>query len=259
MKWLPDWRSAAGYPDPDLPNGTMSAYSWKWEFLRRNSEYQNDYRKFSTDSAAEFWLRKYQLPFPHDPANEVPPTFVRYRPFFKGPRRIDGFLLSEREALVYFDLEEREATIDSQWQSIRLHLIDWFTTSQYVVRKGPRGNVVEVGAEPTDPPHAPRHRKGPHALRHRKGYQWRPEQWLKYLRILDAHQCQAEDSEIFKVLYADVDVTLSKQQKRKLSEHKPSARKLLKRSLLERNLSKRVDDDWKAAIELRDVGYCRIW
>jgi len=45
----------------------------------------------------------------------------------------------------------------------------------------------------------------------------------------------------------------------KLSEHKPSARKLLKRSLLERNLSKRVDDNWKAAIELRDVGYCRIW
>ena len=79
------------------------------------------------------------------------------------------------------------------------------------------------------------------------------------MRILDAHQCQAEDSEIFKVLYADVDVTLSKQQKRKLSEHKPSARKLLKRSLLERNLSKRVDDNWKAAIELRDVGYCRIW
>ena len=43
LNWLPDWKKATSYPDPDPDNTPMK--QWAWEFLRRNSEYQADYQK----------------------------------------------------------------------------------------------------------------------------------------------------------------------------------------------------------------------
>lgn len=40
-EWLPEWRDAAQYPDPENTSYTQFA----WEFLRRNSEYQSDFEK----------------------------------------------------------------------------------------------------------------------------------------------------------------------------------------------------------------------
>ncbi|MFC1818428.1 transcriptional regulator domain-containing protein [Thermodesulfobacteriota bacterium] len=39
--WLPDWRDANAYPDPEA----NTARQWAWEFLRRNSKYQKDCEK----------------------------------------------------------------------------------------------------------------------------------------------------------------------------------------------------------------------
>jgi hypothetical protein len=39
--WLPDWRDASGYPDPE----STSRQQWAWEFLRRNSQYQSDWNQ----------------------------------------------------------------------------------------------------------------------------------------------------------------------------------------------------------------------
>ena len=39
--WLPNWRNGDEYPDP----ATTSAQQWAWEFLRRNHEYQADYKE----------------------------------------------------------------------------------------------------------------------------------------------------------------------------------------------------------------------
>ncbi|MCZ8124480.1 MAG: DUF6499 domain-containing protein [Magnetospirillum sp.] len=38
----PDWRIATNYPD--MKRGKVSPSVWAWEFLRRNVEYQSDYR-----------------------------------------------------------------------------------------------------------------------------------------------------------------------------------------------------------------------
>ncbi len=38
-EWLPDWRDPSLYPNPKVAPENQ----WQWEFLRRNSEYQNDY------------------------------------------------------------------------------------------------------------------------------------------------------------------------------------------------------------------------
>ncbi|MBU0908338.1 MAG: hypothetical protein KKA54_11165 [Proteobacteria bacterium] len=39
--WLPNWRNVAEYPDP----ASTTAQQWAWEFLRRNSDYQADYKE----------------------------------------------------------------------------------------------------------------------------------------------------------------------------------------------------------------------
>ncbi|MBF0383932.1 MAG: hypothetical protein HQL69_23190 [Magnetococcales bacterium] len=42
--WLPDWTDPEAYPDPKK----TSLQQWAWEFLRRNPEYQRDYKKSCT-------------------------------------------------------------------------------------------------------------------------------------------------------------------------------------------------------------------
>jgi len=42
--WLPDWRDRSQYPDPK----SASREQWAWEFLRRNKEYQEQWRNLST-------------------------------------------------------------------------------------------------------------------------------------------------------------------------------------------------------------------
>ncbi len=41
-EWLPNWKNANEYPDPD----TTYLKEWAWEFLRRNPEYQQDYSNY---------------------------------------------------------------------------------------------------------------------------------------------------------------------------------------------------------------------
>jgi len=39
--WLPDWRDSSQYPDPE----STSRKQWAWEFLRRNSSYQAEWKQ----------------------------------------------------------------------------------------------------------------------------------------------------------------------------------------------------------------------
>jgi hypothetical protein len=65
MPPVPDWRSAAAYAYLDGLNPAELA----WEFLRRNPDYQRDYRTAARDAAgkAEFpesLILRWGLPFP---------------------------------------------------------------------------------------------------------------------------------------------------------------------------------------------------
>lgn len=42
--WLPNWKDASAYPDPD----STTPDQWAWEFLRRNPEYQQDFSVLTT-------------------------------------------------------------------------------------------------------------------------------------------------------------------------------------------------------------------
>ena len=41
--WLPDWTDPSAYPEPD----NASLRQWAWEFLRRNPDYQEDFRRWA--------------------------------------------------------------------------------------------------------------------------------------------------------------------------------------------------------------------
>ena len=45
-----DWRKPSQYPDPEKTDGIQ----WMWQFLRRNSDYQNDYQVFMNTPAAKY-------------------------------------------------------------------------------------------------------------------------------------------------------------------------------------------------------------
>jgi hypothetical protein len=47
---LPDWRTGAGYPDPDKTSLAL----WAWEFLRRNPRYRADYVAYVQAKAGDF-------------------------------------------------------------------------------------------------------------------------------------------------------------------------------------------------------------
>jgi hypothetical protein len=210
--WLSDWRGVAGYPDPDSPRGTSSRHRWRWEFLRRDPAYQHAWAE-SRDRPARFWHERYWLRYwltdPVDPASP--------KAFFTTPRRY-WFIPARGEnqnqtahlevkqeiiqragtALVEFDLTR---PLQPQIESVGWHLQAW----------------VEE-----------RHRRG-------KGFQWRPKDWLRYLRLLDADASGAPKDEIVGVLYPT-----------------------LTNEFPERQQDTHLRDDRRAALNLRDGGYARF-
>lgn len=58
--WLPDWKDSDSYPQPD--NTSLNA--WAWEFLRRNPDYQQDYRSWKSLGIDEDFL-------PHQPGHSM--------------------------------------------------------------------------------------------------------------------------------------------------------------------------------------------
>lgn len=59
LSWLPNWEDVSQYPNPD----TSDSLQWAWEFLRRNSKYQED------------WIYELSLIVIHDTVSPDHPEF----------------------------------------------------------------------------------------------------------------------------------------------------------------------------------------
>src|SRR3954469_18574636 len=114
--WLPDWKNTASYPDPGLRGGTTAYWTWRWEFLRRNPEYQEDWNRFTnsemTKDERQLLTNRYCLNPLVDHATVKRPTFLRYSfsllaPRGEGDQRVE-ILLAEGKALLEFDPYEIE-------------------------------------------------------------------------------------------------------------------------------------------------------
>lgn len=179
--WLPNWRDAAGYPDPDAPPGTSARWRWRWEFLRRFREYQSNWIE-KADHPAEFWRERYGLRKPVDPASPhasfVSPVRYWIQPLEKGDRRLS---ITQREgtALVRFDLT---LPLEPQLEWAEFTLRAWTVDESDL--KDPQ---VEAGFLVIS--------------NRRKGYQWKPSHWLRYLRLLDADAIGTPIGEIGRILH----------------------------------------------------------
>ncbi|MEN8197814.1 MAG: DUF6499 domain-containing protein, partial [Pseudomonadota bacterium] len=68
---IPDWKDKDAYPAPD----ELSMDEWRWEFLRRNAQYREDFARsedsFTDESKARYFERVYKLAYPIDPQRSV--------------------------------------------------------------------------------------------------------------------------------------------------------------------------------------------
>lgn len=179
--WLPNWRDAAGYPDPDALPGTSARWRWRWEFLRRCREYQSDWTE-QADHPAEFWRERYGLTKPVDPASPeasfVSPIRYWLQPLERGDRRLS---ITQRAgtALVRFDLT---LPLQPQFESAAFALRAWSLDKSDLKRAKVEAGFLVISNR-------------------RKGYQWRPSHWVRYLRLLDADATGAPTDEIGRILH----------------------------------------------------------
>jgi hypothetical protein len=208
--WLPDWRNGAGYPDPEAPMATTSRHRWRWEFQRRDPVYQRDWAE-RTDRPTDFWRRRYGLRAPLDPRY---PTafFVTDRrwlivPPKKGDQKCE-VTIRQGTALVEFDLTR---PLRPQFKWAEFHLQAWVIDESDL-----RKSQIESGFS------VKRTRRG-------EGFQWRPKDWLRYLRLLDADASGASKDEIVGILYPKLTNKYPERtQDGHLTDDRQAARKLLR-------------------------------
>ena len=68
---IPDWKDKDAYPAPD----ELSMNEWRWESLRRNAQYREDFARsedsFTDESKDLYFERVYKLAAPEDPRHSV--------------------------------------------------------------------------------------------------------------------------------------------------------------------------------------------
>ena len=179
--WLPDWHDASGYPDPGAPKGTTTCHRWRWEFMRRSRQYQSDWAERAARSA-EFWRAQYRLMGPVDPessrASFIGPVRYWIQPLRKGDR--------------VFPIQQRAGTALIQ-VDLTLPLKPQFESAEFSLRPSTLDEADLKRAKVEG---------GFFVMSNRsKGYQWKPTNWLRYLRLLDADSTGAPTNEIGRILH----------------------------------------------------------
>jgi hypothetical protein len=178
--WRPDWRDRHSYPHP-----TESVTFWRWEFLRRDPEYQADYAASLPADAEKLASRhlfgeglreppaelteKYGLEFLPDPIRDLPPGLEMVRNWRdRGPLDDDELAVYQEAGFfpVMFDLS---LPLDEQFEEMK--------------------PMLERAAK----------RRGLSADRSHKAM------WRTYLRFMDAEAVGVKPAHAMKVLLPDLE------------------------------------------------------
>ena len=169
-KWnLPDWRDASLYPVPLLEKNDSDLFQWKWEFLRRCDEYQQDWIRFrqlkhpfqlallKDPSSDGFDLPKYPKEY-RERHGDVWYVLERYKlarllnPAIASPKFLCFYPIPDDGVLVWFDLQR---SLKEEIRHAR-KLLDWH-------QRGVRRNKLRRKRLPPK------------------------KEWPTYLRVLDAY------------------------------------------------------------------------
>jgi hypothetical protein len=208
--WLPDWRDATGYPDPKAPVGTSSSHRWRWEFQRRDPDYQRAWAE-RTNRPAGFWRQRYGLIKPVDPASPGA-SFVGWPVYWVQPRRAGDrrleIIQGAGTALIQFDLT-RPLSQQFKWAEFALQA--WALDEADLRQPKVESGFIVI------------------SNRHSKRFQSRPKHWLRYLRLLDANASGAPKHEIVHVLYPNLSNDYpERMQDTHLRDDRRAARRLIR-------------------------------
>jgi hypothetical protein len=207
--WLPDWRDLTDYPDPKAALGTSSSHRWRWEFQRRDPDYQHDWAE-RTERPEGFWRERYGLTEPIDPASpraRFAGLVYWVQPRGAGDRRLE-ITQAAGTALIQVDLTR---PLMQQFRSAEFTLQPWTVDEADLMEPQVEAGFLVINN------------------RRYKGFQWRPKDWLRYLRLLDAGASGASKDEVVGVLYPHLTNEYpERMQDIHLRDDRRTARKLLK-------------------------------
>lgn len=199
MNALADWRSAADYPPP----GTALLARWHWEFLRRNRQYQQDYERFvslSARVAAEAEERE-RLAGRYGLDGIMFDFRESLEPLFSCPRRADALRLIRWNTKFVEDDEGNrvEADLDDlQYLSPRL-------------RQHECGIIFSM-REPVDVQIDAARIRLESEFKRFDARRGRVEEYVLYLRLLDAEADGNGPAELAEYFFPDVDPRLGRRR-----------------------------------------------
>lgn len=216
---IADWRDEAAYPA--ARDETLLA-RWHWEFLRRNTEYQRDFDQFKVLSnnsgdreRKQNMARKYALDgilFDyHDDLAEL----------FKSPRDPEK-IRTVRWQTAWVSEDQEGHLIEGNMENL-----DYLDPA---LRQHELGLIFNV-RHPVDKQIENAHRILLQEYYRHEKKRGRIENYLVYLRLLDADAMDVSYDEIAEVIYPGVEIRLAR---------------------------KRIEEDMKLARQLRDVNYIYI-
>lgn len=192
-----DWRAGSGYPDVEKSKGV----TWAWEFLRRSSEYQTDWKRFGQEEWGEQQpsglmqnlarLNKYHLAKWLDPFEDK--VLWNVCPTFSPRRRTEIFSQAVEESLTKLETllnacaplgyEQALAPVFENQLLVLLDLRVPVSETMDVIKREVINRRKQTG------------------LHDSKGYSKRKDLLLLYVRILDAEEEAASRDDILRVLY----------------------------------------------------------
>jgi len=196
MGWRPNWKNPDEYPDPTK----TSDIQWAWEFLRRNKDYQKDYQNRNDivmgNLLPDDICQKYGLhpnsAFPDPASNNPGEADYDDGVAFINPIRFRGSVLS----VVKPEFDETTGRYHSEvYGDHDMEVYVRFDLS--VPLKQQVDNVKESLYEMQK------------RLNIKPSY--KKQDFVRYLRILDALYDEAQNKEIARILYSDIK-TVSKKE-----------------------------------------------
>jgi hypothetical protein len=200
-----DWKDGATYPRPDKTNDTL----WRWEFLRRRSDYRRDWEKYYPPTY-EFDVACANNP--HYPTRYHNKVFLPDHPAFKArmPNSLEKYHLSglpnpaiARPWMLSFDSNYGRIYFGQgpDWlgggEEITLCLSEWRVAAMFDLKKPLPAQIEKVKSDLME-------WQGHQVGRNLERRKCRDD-WPMYLQVLDAVELGVSFREIGKILFTSPD------------------------------------------------------
>jgi hypothetical protein len=181
---IPDWRDPTAYPKP----ANLSLSDWRWEFLRRNPQYRQDYNRpdssFEDESKDRYFERTYMM------CNGVDPRLstLDYLKLTQGQlfhsEHFDVFVGSRNYSSMYAPSKEEINRILCHCSfydlSFRVDPLQPLEPQFKVIKEISRSSQRSLRKKVLNP-------------------RMRKDNWPLYLRVIDARDCKATYTKIARI------------------------------------------------------------